>query len=115
MTTTDLLAAIDRIFVDVPDEALPGLLDALDEWHEWRRQRSPSCRRESARGLAGCIADQPGMYRHYIGNDDQIADDFGLTGYRMTDFIPEAELGRYRAWMGQGDDPPSGWPPEAAA
>lgn len=52
-----------------------------------------------ARDMAHDIALQPGIYRHWIGNDDAILGRDGPTGFRMQDFIPEAELATYRAYV----------------
>lgn len=57
--------------------------------------------REWAEGMAHDIALLPGIYRHWIGDDDQIIGRDGeLTGYRVTDFLSEAELLTYRAFVG---------------
>lgn len=82
-----------------PDGELPELHDALREWLEARARTSPACRRHHAEGLAQDIAAMPGNYRHWIGAADEILGvDGEPTGYRMGDFIPEAQLGTYRTF-----------------
>lgn len=95
-----VIDALSEVLSDgVPDELMPGLVDAAREWLDRRERRSPACQRADAASMARCIAEMPGMYRHWIGNDDKILTRKGATGYRMQDLIPEAELGRYREWV----------------
>lgn len=56
--------------------------------------------RLDAQETARCIAGQPGLNRHSIGEGDRILDGMGEpTGYRMQDFIPEADLATYRTFL----------------
>lgn len=79
---------------DVPDDALPALIDAARIWLDQREHQSPACQRANAEALAHDIARSPCLYRHDIGADDRIRD----TEYRMQDFIPESGLANYRTY-----------------
>ena len=55
-------------------------------------------RRANAAEIARAVARQPGLSynRHAIGSNDEILDQSGPTGYRLQDFISDADLATYR-------------------
>ena len=83
----------------VPDEDLPGIVADLEGTLKGMASESPACRRADAEGIAHDIAEMPAMNRHSIGANDEICGPDGPLGYRMQDFIPEAELAAYRTYV----------------